>query len=375
MPERGPSAGDRLLSLRELNRTTLARQFLLERADVPPLEAIERLVGMQAQLARPPYVGLWTRLKGFAREDLARQIEQKRVIKATFLRATLHLMTAKDYLKFRASLQPVLTNALDAIVKERGASVDVPALVKAARELLRAQPRSFAELTTLLTDLVPDGDAGAMRYAVRTHLPMVQVPTDTDWSYPGNPRFTPADVWLEASLPTAQHLPDLVKRYLAAFGPASVNDMQTWSYLTDLQPVFEALRSDLVSYRPERGRELFDLASPAQPIVAADAPAPVRFLPEFDNLLLAHRDRTRVVPKAYRSKVYLPGLRVAATVLIDGFVGATWTTDRVKRTASMVISPFEPPSKSTRTALTHEAEALLRFVEPTAAAFEVRIVD
>jgi hypothetical protein len=375
VPDTGTQPGHRVLSLRELNRTTLARQFLLERTDRPILEAIKRLVGLQAQLARPPYVGLWTRLKDFARADLASAIEQKRVIKATLLRGTLHLTTADDYLKFRASLQPVLTNALEAIVKERGASVDIPRLVDAAREFMRAEPRSFAEITTLLTGLVPGGNPGAMRYAVRTHLPMVQVPIETGWSYPGNPRFTLAEAWLTTTLPTSEHLPDLVKRYLAAFGPATVKDMQTWSYLPDLEPVFETLRPELVRYRAERGRELFDL--PDMPIARGDSVAQVRFLPEFDNLLLAHQNRTRVVPKAYRSRVYLPGLRVAATVLIDGFVAATWTTERVKQTASLVISPFEPLSltKPVRAALTQEGEQLVRFVEPDAASFEVCIVN
>ncbi len=151
--------------------------------------------------------------------------------------------------------------------------------------------------------------------------------------------------------------------------------METWSYLSDLQPVFEALRSELVVYPPEQRRraELFDLPGPA--IADADTPAPLRFLPEFDNLLLAHQDRTRVVPKEYRSRVYLPGLRVAATVLIDGFVAATWTTERVKRTASIVVSPFEPLSMPTRKALVQEAERLVRFVEPDAGSFEVRMVD
>jgi hypothetical protein len=362
-----------MLSLRELNRTTLARQLLLARADLSVFGAFERLVALQAQLARPPYVGLWTRLKEFARDDLAREIEQQRIVKATFLRATLHLMTADDYLKFRASVQQVLTRALDAIVKERGAIVDMPRLVAATRAFMREQPRSFAEITTLLTGLVPDGDPGAMRYTVRTHLPMIQVPVDTRWSYPGNPRFTLADTWLDTEIPTSAYVPDLVKRYLAAFGPATVKDMETWSYLTDLQPVFETLRSDLVTYRNERGRELFDL--PELTIASDETPAPVRFLPEFDNLLLAHQDRARVVPTAYRSKVFLPGLRIAATVLVDGFVAATWTSARVKQTASLVISPCASLGKQARAALTKEAEQLVRFVEPDASSFEVRILE
>jgi hypothetical protein len=200
---------------------------------------------------------------------------------------------------------------------------------------------------------------------------MVQVPVPKSWSYPGNPRFTLADAWLGTDLPDAAHLPELVKRYLAAFGPATVNDLQTWSYLTNLQPVFESLEPELVSYRDARGRRLFDL--PDLPIEAGDAPAPVRFLPEFDTIVLAHQDRARFVPNEYRTRVYLPGLRVAATVLIDGFVAATWTTDRVKQTSTLAISPFQPPNARTRSSLQDEAEQLLRFVEPDAETFEVRI--
>jgi Winged helix DNA-binding domain len=366
---------ERVLSLRQLNRTTLSRQVLLDRAALPVADCLERLVGMQAQLARSPYVGLWTRLENFNREDLGNPIDERHIVKATFLRGTLHLLTRSDFLKFRPTLQPVLTNALEAVLKERGAEVDVPRLVDAARELMRTQPRSFAEITTLVTGLIPDGDPGAMRYAVRTHLPMIQVPIQRIWSYPGNPRFTLADAWLGTALPTAEHLPDLVKRYLAAFGPATVSDMQTWSYLPNLQPVFETLRPEMVSYRDERRRELFDL--PQLPIEVEDVPAPVRFLPEFDNLLLAHQDRTRVMPKAFRSKVYLPGLRVAATVLIDGFVAGTWTTERVKRDASatVVIEPFGAVTGAIRDALLREGEQLARFVEPDARTFAVRIGD
>jgi hypothetical protein len=363
-----------VLSLRDLNRTNLARQHLLERTDAPVGEVVQRLVGLQAQLAQPPYVGLWTRIRDFARDDLAAEIEHKRIVKATFLRGTLHLLTAEDYLQFRPSLQPVLTSALEGIVKQRNAVVDVPRLVRAVREFMAEQPRSFAEITTLLTGLVPDGDPGAMRYAVRTHLPMVQVPVQKRWSYPGNPQFTLAEGWLGTSLPVAERLPDLVKRYLAAFGPATVKDMETWSYLPDLQPVFETLRPELVVYRAEHSRrsELFDL--PDLPIVPAETPAPVRFLPEFDNLLLAHQDRTRVVPKAFRSKVYLPGLRVAATILIDGIVAGVWTTERVKQTARLLMTPFESLNAGFRRELTEEGEKLVRFIEPEAKSYEVRFV-
>jgi len=357
----------RVLSLRELNRTTLSRQLLLERSTLPLKHAVERLVGLQAQLARPPYVGLWTRLDDFARDHLAESFEQRSVVKATFVRATLHVLSTADYLRFRATLQPVLTSALDEILRQRGASVDVGKLVDAAREFIEAEPRSFADITKLFGRLEPNGDPGAMRYSVRTHLPLVQVPTETRWSFPGNPRFTLAESWLSRRIPTADRTPELVSRYLAAFGPASVKDMQTWSYLDDLAPAFETL--ELTRYRDERGRELFDL--PALAIASGDADAPVRFLPEFDNLLLAHQDRAREVPAQYRKRVFLPGLRVAATALVDGFVAGVWRTDVAKRQATLTIEPFDSLPRRTRNQLEEEAERLLRFVEPDASSFSV----
>jgi hypothetical protein len=359
------------LSLRELNRTTLARQLLLERATLPAKQGVERLVGLQAQVARPPFVGLWTRLIGFTQKELAHAIEQKRIVKATFIRGTLHILTSEDYLTFRATLQPVLTNALEEVLKGRGATVDVQKMVDAARAFMHAEPRSFAEITALLTGLVPDGDPGGMRYAVRTHLPLIQVPIQKAWSYPGNPRFALAEDWLGQPIPTQEHLPDLVKRYLAAFGPATVNDMQTWSYLPNLQPVFDQLKPDLVQHTDNRGRTLFDL--PNLSITTEDATTSVRFLPEFDNILMAHQDRSRIVPNAYRPKVYLPGLRVAATVLIDRFVAGVWTTERVKREATLRIEAFETLSPRLREQVTEEGERLLRFVEPEAHDFAVRL--
>jgi hypothetical protein len=364
---------DRVLTLRELNRATLARQLLLERAVLPVAASIERLVGLQAQQPRSPYVGLWTRLVDFQRDDLARPIAERAVVKATLMRATLHLFTAADYLRLRPTLQPVLTHAFEAVLRQRGAQPDIPRLVAAAREYIAAQPRTFAEISTMLAELVPDGDPGAMRYAVRTHLPLVQVPVDGGWSYPGNPRFALADAWLDQPLPAdggEDHLRELIFRYLAAFGPASVTDIQTWSGLAKLKVVVDELKPDLVRYRDERGRELFDL--PDMPLPAADTPAPARLLPEYDNLLLAHQNRTRVVADAHRPRVFLPGLRVAATFLVDGFVGGTWTVERVKQAATLVVTPFEPLSKADRDALADEAERLVRFVEADAQTFAVR---
>jgi hypothetical protein len=364
---------ERTLTLRELNRATLARQFLLERASMPVPATIERLVGLQAQQALPPYVGLWTRLHDFQREDLAKLIEDRTVIKATLMRSTLHLFTAKDYLLLRATLQPVLTNAFEAVLRDRAKGLDVENLVTVAREYLAETPRTFAEITAHFGELMPDADPGAVRYGIGTHLPLIQVPVSSGWSYPGNPKFTLAEEWLGQTIPTEEDLRTLILRYLAAFGPARVTDLQTWSGLGKLKETMEHLQPELVTYRDEQGVELFDL--PEMELPPADTPAPERFLPEFDNLLLSHSNRTRVVADAHRSKVYLPGLRVAATFLVDGFVRGAWKVEKAKGVATLVMDPFGPLTPQNRQALSDEGEKLVRFVEPGAKAYAVRFAE
>lgn len=363
---------DRVLKLRELNRATLARQNLLGRATLTVPAAIERLAGLQAQLASAPYVGLWTRLRDFKREDLASQIENRKVVKATLMRATLHLVTAEDYVRFRTALQPLLIGTSSEIAKRRGGDFDLDKVLKAARKFIGEKPRSFAEISEMLTKLLPDVDVGAMRYSVRTHIPLVQVPISSGWSYSNKPEFTLAEEWIGRKTSPKDNLPELVKRYLAAFGPASVADAQTWLGMK-LKDTFERLRPELQNYRGEGRVELFDL--PDAPLPAEDVPAPVRFLPEYDNLLLSYSNRTRVVADEYRSKVYLPGLRVAATILVDGFVRGAWKIEKAKTAAALVITPFEKLTRKDRAALVEEGERLVRFVEPNAKSFETRFAE
>jgi hypothetical protein len=365
---------DRILTLRQLNRATLARQMLLERDSLPVPAAVERLVGMQAQQAIAPYVGLWTRIKDFTRGDLARLIESRKVIKATLMRGTLHLATAADYLWLRGTLQPALTAGFEDITKRReGKAIDFDKVFKAARKFIGDEPRTFAEISAMLAELDPDADIGSMRYAVRTHIPLIQVPVSKGWSYPGNPQFTLAESWLGQPIPGAEDMRALVFRYLAAFGPASVTDLQTWSGLPKLKEAVENLRPELVVYRDEGKREVFDL--PDAPLQDADVPAPERFLPEYDNVLLSHQKRTRIIADDYRKGVYLPGLRVASTILVDGFVRGVWKVEKSKGTATLTITPFADLTKQNRAALTDEGERLVRFVESDAKAHAVRFAE
>lgn len=360
---------NRILKLRELNRAILSRQMLLESAKITVPAAIERLVGLQAQLASAPYVGLWTRLDKFTREDLAKLIEDRTIIKATLMRGTLHLFTADDYLRFRTTMRPLLEAGASAITKQFGAEFNLEKLLAAARKFIAEKPRTFAEISEMVTALMPSVEVGPLRYSVRTHIPLVQVPISTGWSYSSKPEFTLAETWIGRKISVKDNLPELVKRYLAVFGPASVTDAQTWLGMK-LKDTFEKLRPELQVYRDEGRRELFDL--PDMKLPAEDVPAPIRFLPEFDNLLLSHSNRTRVVADEYRSKVYLPALRVAATILVDGFVRGAWKVEKTKTAAVLVITPFEKLTKKDRAALTEEGERLVRFVEANAKSFEVR---
>lgn len=359
---------DRILTLRELNRTILARQMLVSRTSGSAPEAVSRLVGLQAQSAMAPFVGLWTRVENLSREEVAGLIEDRTILKATMMRGTLHLLTAADYLEFRSTLQPVFDAALAGILKGRADGLDVPKLLAAAKPFLAESPRSFAELTRMAEKLLPGTDPGAMRYTIRMRLPLVQVPVAKGWSFPGNPKYALAESWLGRTVPPGDRFKELVLRYLSAFGPASAADLQTWSGLGKER--MEALRPELKTYRDEKGKELFD--RPDLHIEDPDHPAPERFLPEYDNLLLSHANRTRVIADEHRSKVYIPVLRVRSTILVDGFVAGTWKVEKSKGTATLIVEPFAKLSRSSRTALSEEGEMLVRFVGYDAKLHEVR---
>lgn len=362
---------ERILTLRELNRATLARQLLLDRAALPVPDAVARLVGLQAQVPNPPYIGLWTRLRDFRRDDLTRLLEERRIVRAPLLRSTLHLFTAEDYALLRPALQPALTRALAAFFGRRAKGLDIARLVAAARAHLQETPRTFTELRALLSDLEPDRDPEALAYAVRTHLPLVQAPPGGAWGSGGSPAYALAEPWLGRSLADPEEaLPLLIRRYLSAFGPATVQDIQAWSGLTGLKGVVAALKPELRRYRDERGKELLDL--PDLPLPPADAPAPPRFLPEYDNLVLAHADRTRVIADEHRPKVFLSAGRVRATFLVDGFVHGAWRIERARGSATLIIEPFSPLPEAARDALAAEGERLVRFSEDGATTHAVR---
>lgn len=358
-----------VLSARQLNRATLARQMLLERADVSPATAIERLAGMQAQEPRPPFIGLWSRLQEFRREDLHQTLLEREVVRGTLMRGTLHLFSAADYAAFRMAIQPVLDQGLK-LLGDRAEGLNSDRVLPVARDLLRERPRTFAEIRSLLVEAFPEVNDRALGFTVRMQLPLVMTPVEHRWSFPANADFALAEDWLGGPLATGDATRELALRYLAAFGPASVADLQTWSGLPKMKPVLDALRPELAIFADERGRELFDLPDAPRPHV--DTRAPVRFLPEFDNLLLSHADRTRVIADEHRNLVYQKGnLRLLSSFLVNGVVGGVWRVERKRKTATLRLTPFAPLTKPVKRELEWEGEALLRFIEDDAADFEI----
>jgi Winged helix DNA-binding domain len=384
-----------VLGQRALNRALLERQLLLRRASMAPLQAIAHLAGLQAQAPNAPYVGLWTRLADFRPAQLAELMTERAVVRTHLMRNTVHLVTAGDCLAakglFRAgsarnfASSPFARNVTD---------VDLRALVDAGRALLTERPRTRAELGRLLAARWPGRDPASLAYAVTYHVPTVQVPPRGIWGSAGPAAFTTTETWLggralpegrgggqgpggERGTPRCDRPEALVLRYLTAFGPATVRDAATWSGLTGLREVIDRLRPRLRVFRDADGRELLDL--PDAPRPDPDTPAPPRFLPEYDNLLLSHADRARVIP-VRRSVPLPPGPGgTCGTVLVDGFWQATWKITRVRQrgaggAAVLSVEPFSRLAPRQAAAVAEEGARLLAFAAPDASAHDVRVV-
>jgi hypothetical protein len=363
-----------VLSLRALNRATLERQWLLERRPVTALEAIHRLVGMQSQAPLAPYTGLWTRLVDFDPSELVDLMYARTAVRLSLMRGTIHLVTADDALGIYPLLREVrqrnlLSNQIIAPLRE---TVDLDALASAGRRLLTASPLGGSELGEALALDFPSHEPAALSRAVRDLLAGVQVPPRGIWGKGGQPVTTTAEAWL--GRPHKAHsIESLVLRYLAAFGPASVMDMQQWSGLTRLGEVFERLRPKLRSYMFEpTGRELFDLESIELP--DPETPAPVRFLAEYDNLLISHADRTRVMSEDHRRQVFTVNGIVKGTILYDGFVVATWKATATRKATRLTIQPLERLPKAAPPAIHAEADQLLNFLAPGAGSYEIELI-
>jgi len=356
-----------VLSRLALNRALLARQHLLDRADLDPITALRDLVGLQAQSPQAPYVGLWARLANFKPERLSDLIADRQAVRAVLMRATIHLVTAEDCL----ALWPLIVPALERSVypnimygRHRLEGLDLTAVLASGRRLVEAQPRTASELRDLLAPDWPDRDPAALAYAVRQLLPLVHVPPRGLWRVSGQPRFTTVESWLGRGAEPDPSVVRMVRRYLAAFGPATVRDVQTWSGLTRLREVVERL--PLARFRDEHGRNLYDLPNAPRP--DPSTPAPVRLLPEYDNLLVSHADRSRVMPDGYLTRIATCG-----SFLVDGFVRGRWKLTSQNKAALLRIEIFEPVSPSDISALEAEGARLLDFAIPDAVTRDIEV--
>ncbi|GGU46204.1 hypothetical protein GCM10010211_07140 [Streptomyces albospinus] len=376
-----------VLSARALGRATLERQLLLKRVESSALEAVERLVGLQAQAPRPPYEALAARLAGFRPEELSGLLESRRAVRIPVMRSTIHLVSARDAGVLRALTRQVHERTLRGNFAKRLAGADLARLTDAARALLEERPLTFAELGERLQEEWPEHERWPLSMAARQLLPLVQVTPRGLWGRSGPAAHTTLAAWLgerpagepgasaercEPGDPRAA-LTGVLLRYLAAFGPASVKDMQTWSGLTRLREIVEPLVAEagrdprhprLRTFRDENGVELFDL--PGAPLPDPDTEAPVRFLPEFDNVLLSHADRTRLLPPAYQGRTWSRNVAYRV-LLVDGSVRGLWSVETADDRARLVVEPFAPLTAAERTAVEEEAAGVLRTAAPGAA--------
>ncbi|MFC5701638.1 winged helix DNA-binding domain-containing protein [Cohnella faecalis] len=348
-----------VLGTRALNRALLARQMLLRREKLPALDVIERLVGMQAQAPNAPYFGLWTRIEGFAQEELSRLIQDRKAVRIALMRSTLHLASAEDCLQLRPWVRAVQEKGLASTYGKRLAGIDADALAAAGREAVEAEPLTFSELGKSLQKRWPGRDPAALSAAIRTYVPLVQVPPRGLWGEGGQAAHTSAEAWLGQPLCAEPSAESIVLRYLSAYGPASVKDVQVWSGLTRLGETIEKLRPQLAVFRDEAGRELFDV--PDAPRPDADTDCPVRFLGEFDNILLSYEDRKRILPEEYKKRVFTENGIIRSAILVDGFVSGLWRIARSGGTATLIIEPFKTLSTRERDALAEEGTRLLEF--------------
>jgi hypothetical protein len=359
-PATVPRVAERVLTLRELNRALLARQLLLRRIRLSVPAVVERVGALQAQWPPSPYVGLWTRVDGFRADDLMRALTRRHVVKATLMRRTLHLVTARDYLAYGGIYRASLIRELERQCAALGDDVDLAAAGERLAELAAERPQKRPELLAQL-ELprlrIQDRSPWLLTYGLTAYAGLVNGPESSVWrSHTAGTTFVSARTWLGADGAAGDGAAtQLVRGYLAAFGPASRADIAKWTGMARVVVDRGLAQLDMRRLRDEHDRELYDL--PRAPLPAPDVPAPARMLPRFDNLVLSHDDRRRVLPEEYRSAV-IQGGEVRPSFLVDGFVAGLWRLEggRVR------IEPFAPLPRRARREVEDEARRLEAFV-------------
>lgn len=354
------------LSQRRLNRATLARQLLLERAEVGVVDAVGCIAGLQAQEPASPYIGLWARLAGFDPAELDAAIAARDVVKGTLMRVTVHLVTAADFRAFWPAVRPGLEQQRRRQRLEPPTARSMAAILKRVAAFA-SEPRSLTDLRDHIGDV--DGlPADEIVWWLRRRMPLAHAPTDGAWSFGRRPLLAHADAWL----PTGTWADDevaveyLVRHYLAAFGPASIADVSQWSGLTvaRLRQGVEAIdgAGELRRYRSEAGRQLVDVAG--SPLPDADVPAPPRLLPMWDSTVLAFADRTRIVGDADRARIIARNGDTLPVFLVDGVVAGRWWAVAERERTRIELEPFRRLAARERQALEALGDRLARFVEP-----------
>ena len=349
------------LTARALGRALIARQLLAERARMSALDAVEHLVGLQAQAPKPPYFGLWSRLDGFRAEELSALLTERKAVRVSVMRGTVHLVSAADCLQLRPLTRVLYERLVRTNHPKRLDGLDPATVADAGLSLLRQGPRTARELGVLLGEMWPEHDPEALSRAVRSLCDVVQTPPRGLWGRSGQPTYETIESWLGRPVSPEPGIETVVLRYLGAFGPASVMDAQAWSGLTRLGEVMDRLRPQLRVYRSESGRELFDL--PEAPRPDPELPLPARFVAEYDNLILSHADRTRVISDSARKTIATRNGQVPGTILLDGAVRGMWKAEQPRRkAATLTVTPFVRRfTDDEERELATEGERLLRF--------------
>jgi hypothetical protein len=371
MPMSRPASSP-VLERRARNRALLERQLLLRRVRRSALDVVEHLVGVQAQEPRDPYVGLWARLEDFEPGELSGLLGERTVVRSPLMRTTIHLVSGRDCLTLAPLVRPVLERNFwtGSPFGRKVKGVDLDAVLAGGRELLEERPRTHAELRAFMAERWPGYDPASLAYAVHNLVPVVQVPPRGVWGQKGLPTWATTETWLSRPVEESPSIDRVVLRYLAAFGPASTMDVQAWSGLTRLREVTDRLRPQLMTFRNEAGKELFDL--PDAPRPDPDTPAPVRFLPQYDNLALSHADRSHITAGAAAASWPTDGLHWSA-LLVDGFVAGAWRLSRDGKAATLTVRLFKSLSPRDQDAVAKEADGLVAFLAGGAEAREIHM--
>lgn len=349
-----------MITVRELNRALLARQYLLEPTNDPPLTVIRKLIALQAQATHPPYTALWSRLTQFTPAVLDDLVIDKQVVRLVLFRSTIQLVATEDAMPLRRLLDPMLSAGFSPAWRTILAGADVDAIIRHGIEITTAEPHRYSALGARLAQKF-DLDPRLLAQLLRNRVPMVAVPPSALWGDGKPASYQPAANWLGDTPSTAMDHVDLLRRYLAAYGPATAADISVFTGLSGFPAAMRSLADELITVDGPTG-SLYDLIDAPRP--PADTPAPVRLLAEWDSMLLAHQDRSRIVQSAAKPVVYTKNGVMPGTVLVDGFVAGTYRWRATPATATLTLQPLRRWTKREMTAARREGEKFLEFAAP-----------